>query len=63
MNDDAVCKGCWQLANNCGRCPRCLETAHEAVALIRRFLDENGRLRDENAALLARVGVWRGLGR
>jgi hypothetical protein len=45
MNDDAVCKGCWQLANNCGRCPRCLETAHEAVALIRRFLDENGRLR------------------
>lgn len=29
---DAVCRGCWQLGNNCGSCPRCRAEARAAFA-------------------------------
>lgn len=53
MSGDIVCRGCWQLGNNCGECDRCLKTAPDGVRRIRELSDEAASLREVNKSLLA----------
>ena len=36
---NAVCRGCWQLGNNCGKCERCIETKPVNDTKIKRIAD------------------------
>ena len=46
---NAVCRGCWQLGNNCGKCERCIETKPVNDTKIKRIADTKEILAERDA--------------
>lgn len=46
---EAICKGSWEIGNNCGRCKQCVENAPDGVATISRLQSELARFRRRQA--------------